>query len=76
MSLKSGELGLHDPLLGQLLEDMKIWEPTVLGFALCYCESVLKSDNLSLELWVEQLQLFLFAKNVVVVKNYLLPLAI
>jgi len=37
---------------------------------------VLKGNELSLELLVEQLQLFLFAKDVITVKSQLLPLAI
>ena len=71
-----GELGLHDPLLDQLLEDVEIWGPAVLAVTLCPCRFVLKGDDLSLELLVEQLQLFLFAKDVVVVENHMLPLAI
>jgi len=48
-----GELGLHDPLLDQLLEDVEIWGLAVLGVTLCPCGFVLNGDNLSLELLIK-----------------------
>ena len=43
-----GKLGLHDPLLNQLLEDAEIWGCTVLGVTLCSRRPVLKGGDLSL----------------------------
>ena len=71
-----GELGLHDPLLDQLIEDMEIWGPVVLGVTLHPCGLVLKDDDLRLELLIKLLQLFQFAKDVITVENYLLSLVV
>ena len=71
-----GKLGLHYPLLDQLLEDTEIWVYIILGVALVSCGPVLKGGDLSLELLVKQLQFFLFAKDVIVVENHMLLLAI
>ena len=71
-----GELGLHDPLLDQLIEDMEIRGPVVLDVTLCLCGVVLKDGDLRLELLIKLLQLFLFAKDVIAVENYLLSLAV
>jgi len=69
-----GELGLNDQLVDQLIKDVEIWGPA--SVALCPREVVLKGGDLSLELLIEQLQLFLSAKDVVAVENHLLLLAL
>ena len=48
-----GKIGIHDPLLDQLLEDMEIWGPADLSVAFCPCRFVLKGDDLSMELLIE-----------------------
>ena len=70
-----GELVLHDPLLDQLIKDMEIRGPVVLGVTLCPCGVILKGGHLSLELLIKLLQLNLLAKDVAV-ENNLLSLAI
>ena len=51
MELGGGQLGLHDPLLDQLVESMEIGRPVALGVALSLCRVVL--EGMALELLVE-----------------------
>ena len=61
------QLGLHHSLLDQFIEGMEVRRPPVLGVAFCSRGVNLKGDDLSLELLIEQLQFFLFAKDVVTI---------
>ena len=70
------KLGLHDLLLDQLIEDVKILGPTILGIAFHPCGVVLKGGDLGLELLIKLLQLFLFVKDVVMVEDHLLSFTI
>jgi len=70
------QLGLHDPLLDQFIEGMEIRGPHILSVAFFSRGVVLEGDDLSLELLIELLQFFLFAKDVVIIERHLCPLAI
>ena len=70
------QLGLHDPLLDQLVEGMKIGRPVALGIALSLYGVVLEGYDLGLKPLVKQPQLFLFSDDVFAVESHLLPLTI
>ena len=54
------QLGLHDLLLDQLVEDMEIGRPLAFRVVLSLCRVALEGYNLGLELLVKQPQHLLF----------------
>ena len=70
------QLSLHNPLLDQLVEGIKIEKLVALRVALILYWVVLKDCDSCLELLIEQSQQLLLPEDLLAVENHLLPLAI